>query len=154
MLPVKSLGVSIFLLKPDGPETRVLLLRRTGKHLNGQWCQIAGGIETGETAWQTALREVREETGIELTEIWSADVLEQFYEPERECINVMPVFVSKVAENTEVTLNDEHDAYEWVNFEEAHTMLGFSGQQKVLAAVKAEFVDKAPNPHLRIEMNG
>ena len=60
MLPVKSLGVSVFLLKSDGPQTKVLLLRRAGKHLNGQWCQVAGGIEAGEMAWQTALREVRD----------------------------------------------------------------------------------------------
>lgn len=154
MLPVKSLGVSAFLLKSDGSQTKVLLLRRTGKHLNGQWCQIAGGIEAGETAWQTALREVREETGITLSEIWSADVLEQFYEPERECINVLPVFVSKVPEGTEVELNHEHDAFEWVSFDEARDMLGFSAQRKVLAAVKAEFVDKDPNPHLKIETHG
>ena len=33
-------------------------------------------------------------------------------------------------------------------------MLSFPGQQKALAAVKAEFVDKAPNQHLKIDMNG
>lgn len=153
MLPVKSFSVSIFILKPDDSETKVLLLRRTG-YLAGLWCQIAGGIEAGEKAWQTAIREVREETGIELSEIWSADILEQFYEADKECITLVPVFVSKVPTDTTVTLNDEHDAYEWMSFEKANTMLSFPGQQKALAAVKAEFVDREPNPHLKIEMNG
>lgn len=153
MPPVKSFSVSIFILKPDDGETKVLLLRRTG-YLAGLWCQIAGGIDAGEKAWQTAIREVREETGIALTEIWSADILEQFYEADKECITLVPVFVSTVPTGTTVTLNDEHDAYEWVTFEKANTMLSFPGQQKALAAVKAEFVDKEPNPHLKIEMNG
>ncbi len=153
MLPVKSFSVSIFILKVDDGETKALLLRRTG-YLAGLWCQIAGGIEAGEKAWQTAVREVHEETGIELSEIWSADILEQFYEADKECITLVPVFVSTVPTDTNVTLNDEHDAYEWVSFEKANTMLSFPGQQKALAAVKAEFVDKAPNQHLKIDMNG
>jgi len=153
MLQIKSFSVSIFLLKPDGDETKVLLLRRT-RHLAGLWCQIAGGIEAGEKAWQTAIREVREETGIALIEIWSADIVEQFYEMEKERITLVPVFVSTVPADTTVTLNEEHDAYEWASFEKAATMLSFPGQQRVLAGVKAEFVDKVPNPHLKIEMNG
>lgn len=153
MLPIKSFSVSIFILKPDADGTKVLLLRRTTT-LAGQWCQIAGGIEPGEKAWQTALREVQEETGITLSEIWSADICEQFYEADKECITLVPVFVSAVPENTEVILNHEHDAYEWVSFEEANTMLSFPGQQKALSAVKTEFVDKKPNPHLKINIHG
>ena len=80
--------------------------------------------------WQTAIREVREETGIELSEIWSADILEQFYEADKECITLVPVFDSTVTTDTTVTLNDEHDAYEWVSFEKANTMLSFPGQQR------------------------
>lgn len=56
MLPVKSFSVSIFILKPDGDESKVLLLRRTGS-LAGLWCQIAGGIKVGEKAWQTDICE-------------------------------------------------------------------------------------------------
>ncbi|MEP2640941.1 MULTISPECIES: NUDIX domain-containing protein [Roseobacteraceae] len=153
MLFVKSYSVSIFLLKPDGAETKVLLLRRTGS-LPGLWCQVAGGIEAGEKAWQTAIREVHEETGIVLTEIWSADIVEQFYEVAKDCITLVPVFVSRVPADSTVVLNDEHDAYEWVSFETASAMLSFPGQQKALAAVKAEFVDRKPNPHLKIAMNG
>ena len=117
-------------------------------------CIHAGLIgQRVEKAWQTAIREVHEETGITLSEIWSADILEQFYEVDKECITLVPVFVSTVPTGTTVTLNDEHDAYEWVSFEKANTMLSFPGQQKALAAVKAEFVDKAPKPHLKIEIH-
>jgi len=82
---------------------------------------ISLGIKAGEKAWQTAIREVREETSTELSEIWSADILEQFYEADKECTTLVPVFVSMVPRDTTVTLNDEHDAYEWVSFEKANT---------------------------------
>lgn len=153
MIPVKSFSVSIFILKPNSnaDRTEVLLLRRTG-YLAGLWCQVAGGVEAGEKAWETAKREVFEETGIALSEIWSADYLEQFYEVDKECITLVPVFVSTVPEDTEVTLNDEHDAYKWVSIKEANKMLGFDGQRKALAAIKAEFIDREPNHYLKIEM--
>ncbi|MDG1800902.1 MAG: NUDIX domain-containing protein, partial [Paracoccaceae bacterium] len=107
----------------------------------------------GEKAWQTAIREVMEETRIELTEIWSADILEQFYEPDKECITLVPVFVSTVPEDTKVVLNDEHDAYKWASIDEAYELFGFLGQQRALAAIKAEFIYKKPNPHLRIRIS-
>lgn len=151
MLPVKSYSVSVFLLKPAGDEIQVLLLRRAG-HLAGLWCQVAGGIEAGEKAWQTALREVREETGITLRKLWSANFCEQFYEVEKECITLVPVFVGRVPDGTEVTLNEEHDGYRWVSFDEAREMLSFSGQKRALAEVKREFVDRSPTPHLKIDL--
>lgn len=52
--------------------------------MKGAWCQVTGGIETGEKAWQAALRDVREETGIILGSLWSGDIVEQFYEPHRD----------------------------------------------------------------------
>ena len=153
MLPVKSFTVSVFLLRPGADGTEVLLLRRT-RTLAGLWCQVAGKIEAGETAWQTALREVGEETGIALTELWSADHCEQFYEAGRNCITLVPVFVGFVPSDVQVVLNDEHDAYDWCSFEEAGDLLSFAGQREALAAVKSEFVDKDPNPHLKINILG
>ncbi len=153
MLSVKSYSVSIFVLKFQQKEAKVLLLRRT-RHLSGLWCQVAGGIEPGEKAWQTALREVQEETGLVLSELWSADICEQFYEVDKECITLVPVFVGIVSPNANIGLNNEHDAYRWVGFDEANAMLSFPGQRKTLAAVKDEFVDGQPNPQLRIDIAG
>ena len=148
-LPVRSFAVSICLLKRIADETRVLLLRRTG-FLAGSWCQVAGGIEPGETAWQTALRETREETGLSVERLWSADICEQFYEVDKNCITLVPVFVGLVRDDAEVVLNDEHDAFEWLCFEEACRRVSFPGQRKMLEAVRAEFADRSPNPILEI----
>ena len=60
---------------------------------------------------------------------------------------------AKVPHDADVILNDEHDAFKWVSFEEAEAMLSFPGQRKALAAVKAEFVDSEPNLHLKIDID-
>ena len=96
----------------------MLLLRRTRPPV-GAWCQIAGRIEDGEKAWQAALRELREETGIRPEKLYSADICEQFYEAGRDAITVAPVFVAIVDKSATVSLNHEHSAYRWVSFDEA-----------------------------------
>ncbi|WP_269898340.1 NUDIX domain-containing protein [Lysinibacillus sp. JK80] len=40
-------------------------MKRSTSVLNNVWCYIGGGIEEGEMAWESAVREVKEETGIQ-----------------------------------------------------------------------------------------
>lgn len=133
-------------------ETRheVLLLRRTQTPV-GEWCQVAGSIEEGEAAWQTALRELDEETGLKPDALYSADTCEQFYKADRDCITIAPVFGGFVGSSAKVTLNHEHSAYRWVSFDEAVEMVAFGGQRRVLRWIEDEFVKRRPNKHLLIE---
>lgn len=57
--PVLAASVAVF---RDG---RVLLARRGRAPLAGLWSLPGGGVETGETLEQAALRELREEVGVE-----------------------------------------------------------------------------------------
>ena len=150
-VPIKCFAISAFLFRKKRDETKVLLLRRAGKRLCGEWCQVAGGIQLGEKAWQAALREIKEETGLVPDRFYSGDVCEQFYDQERECINLIPVFVGYVESNQQVRLNHEHSESRWVSFEEASTMLPSSGQRKVLADIWEVFVENQPPAWLRIE---
>lgn len=70
--------------------------------LAGIWCQIARKVEGGETAWQAALRELYEETGLAPDAFYSADICEQFYEADRDAITVAPVFVAFIDSAAEV----------------------------------------------------
>lgn len=150
-IPIKSFAISVFILKPRDTAFDLLLLRRTGNTLTGEWCQVAGGVEHGETAWQAALREAEEETGLCLTELYSADICEQFYEADRDAITLIPVFVAFVPSNCTVQLNDEHDDFRWLSFDEAAALLPFAGQRATLEHIRKEFVEQKPNPLLRIQ---
>ncbi|WP_210261598.1 NUDIX hydrolase [Ochrobactrum soli] len=141
----------MFILKPRDDTFDVLLLRRTGSILTGEWCQVAGGIEYGETAWQAALREAKEETGLFLTDLYSADICEQFYEADRDAITLTPVFVAFAPTDSSVQLNDEHDDFRWLSLHEATALLPFAGQRATLEHIKKELVERKPNPWLRIQ---
>lgn len=153
-IPIKSYAISLFILRPRDGAFDLLLMRRTGKNLNGQWCQVAGSVEHGETAWQAAIREAHEETGLILNEVYSADICEQFYESDRDAIAITPVFVAFAPPDCEVQLNEEHDDFRWLSFGEATELLPFSGQRATLDHLKKEFVERQPNPLLRIRSEG
>ena len=144
-------AVAVVTLRWRQDQAQVLLMRRVHQQ-HGIWCQVAGGIEAGETAWQAALREVKEETGLILSEIWTADFCEQFYEPAKNRIAILPVFVGVVPPEAEVVLNAEHDAYRWVSCQEADQLFDFQGQRTMPAAVMAAFIDRTPSPLLKIDI--
>ena len=55
-------GVGIIIRKGD----QVLLMRRNGSHGKGTWSTPGGHLEHGETPEECAVREAREETGVEV----------------------------------------------------------------------------------------
>ena len=105
-IPIKCFSVSAVLLKYENGMPKALLLRRNERSiLGGEWCHIAGDIEKGELAWQAALREIKEETGLLPDLFYSANFCEQYYRPDLECISVLPVFVGTCADNCAPSFN-------------------------------------------------
>jgi dATP pyrophosphohydrolase len=148
---MRAFLASLVALRETATGYEVLLLRRT-QTLVGEWCQVAGSIEDGETAWQTAVRELWEETGLKPETLYSADICEQFYEADRDAIILAPVFVAIIDGVAEVVLNHEHSEYRWVSFDEAIDLVAFGGQRRVLRWIREEFVQRSPSEHLRIEI--
>jgi dATP pyrophosphohydrolase len=89
-IPIRSFLASLVAVRQIEMRHEVLLLKRT-QTLVGEWCQVAGKIEEDETAWQTALRELDEETGLRPNALYSADTCEQFYEADRDAITMSDV---------------------------------------------------------------
>lgn len=148
-IPIRCSAVSVVLLRRNAIGHEILLLRRNHT-LVGEWCQIAGGIEDGEKAWEAALREAREETGLICDRLYSADICEQFYEADRDAIAMLPVFVGFVNVDAAVVINDEHSEFRWVSFKTALEMVPFAGQRHVLKHVETEFAQREPVRHLLI----
>lgn len=139
----------MIVLREVAGDAEVLLLRRNHT-LIGEWCQIAGAIEEGETAWQAALRELKEETSLTPIRFYSGDINEAFYEADRDAITIVPVFVAYVEYDAPVVLNPEHSDYKWVSLDWAEDMVPFGGQRRVLRHIKQEFVLRDPSEHLLI----
>jgi dATP pyrophosphohydrolase len=150
-VPIRSFTVSVVALRKRDDKHQVLLLKRA-QSLSGEWCQIAGKIEKDERAWQAALRELAEETRLRPTILYSADICEQFYEPSRDAITVVPVFVACVEPDKNVVLNDEHSEFRWVSFDEAVEMVPFAEQRRVLGHIEREFIQRPPSRNLKIDL--
>lgn len=121
---IYKLPVSV-LVVVHTPELEVLLLERTEPP--GFWQSVTGSQEAGETLLETAVREMKEETGLDvapgaLTNWNKQNEFEIFrrwrnrYAP-GVTHNTEHVFSLKVAEPVPVTLDPgEHTRYEWLPY--------------------------------------
>ena len=111
------------------------MLKRNEKKLYEHlWQGVAGKIEKNEEAWQAAIRELKEETGLKPTKMFVADHVSQFYEKHGDRVNLVPVFGIEV-DSLDVILSDEHIEFKWVNFKEAFETLVWNGQKKGIQTV-------------------
>ena len=148
-LPIRANLVILCVLRAREGGHDVLLMKRT-QTLAGEWGQVSGRIEEGEKAWQTALRELHEETGLRLDRLFTSDICETFYGATANAIYIAPVFVGYVSEPAEVVLNFEHSAFRWVPFDEAVEMVPYGGQRRALRQIEAEYSQRVPNRYLQI----
>lgn len=149
-LELRCSMVSIVVIKGEGADTRVLLMQRASEYLRGVWSYVAGHIESNETGWQAAIRELLEETGLAPQMLFATSFCEQFYDAGNDCVMVVPAFVARVSDDSVVRLNGEHSALRWLTFEVAMRELPFGSQRELFAYVQREFIDRPPSEHLRI----
>ena len=123
----------MFRHKEEGP--RFLLLKRSKtKMYEHLWQGVAGKIKKGEKAWEAAIRELKEETGLEPVSMFVADHVSRFYEVYGNRVNLVPVFGIEV-DQKEVKLSEEHCEYCWVDLETAKDTLVWKGQKEGIVAV-------------------
>lgn len=153
-VPIKSFSISAYICKIENNICNYLIIKRCSSYLNNNWQMISGKIEKGETAWQAALREIKEETNIIPDDFYSADLLEKFYEINQNCINLVPIFVGFIKEPVDIKLNpEEHDEYKWITKDEAKTYLEFKNQLDAIEHIDTHFVKNKPSKFLKIEFN-
>ncbi len=149
-LPLRCVMVSIVVLRGAGAATRMLLLQRRSAYMDGAWTYVAGHLESGEAGWQTARRELAEETGLVPEALYATSFCEQFYDAGNDCNQIVPAFVARVSDHARVQLNAEHAAFRWVILDEAMEQLPFGSQRDLLAQVRREFIERTPPDILRM----
>lgn len=147
MIPIRSIVVSAVLLSEFDGQFKILLMKRVKGRF---WSHIAGKIESGETASQAIVREICEETGIQVQQLYSADYLEQFYEASANVIELIPVFAVYCDKQQAVVLNDEHTEYGWFSLDEAVEKAEFGGQRLLYQYLWENFVNRQPSGLLKI----
>ena len=130
---VRVIDAYVFIKTKSG--LKYLLLKRAEKKIyGGLWQCVTGKIEADEPAWETAVRELKEETGLTPLNMFVADHVSKFYEANKDRMNLIPVFGIEV-ESDEVKLSDEHSKFMWADFDFAFKKLVWRGQKDGLFSV-------------------
>ena len=115
MTSIQVSFVDVYVVRPNGPALDVLALRRaSGGRSPGSWETVHGHIEAGETPVEAALRELREETGLEPARLYNLSRVEAFYRHRTDEIALIPVFAGVVDTGAEARPSSEHDRVEWL----------------------------------------
>jgi dATP pyrophosphohydrolase len=135
----------IFRIKPDGSDEWLVLRRSPHIHLGGTWQMVSGHLEPGEKAYECAVRELEEETGLRPMHFYQASYVNRFYLAASDEIVLSPVFAAHVAPDAKVRLSGEHTDFAWVPFEEAVKRYPWPGQRKAIATIREQFVTRTPH---------
>ncbi|MFX0086176.1 MAG: bis(5'-nucleosyl)-tetraphosphatase [Candidatus Hodarchaeota archaeon] len=98
------------------------------------WAFPKGRQNEGETYEQTAIREIREETGSSDFKLMKRLISDSIYFPKRGSKTIIKKVVFFLVQffSKDITLSGEHISYKWVTFDEALTMLTFDDYKRVL----------------------
>ena len=110
----------------------LLLKMAKGKIYQNQWRMIGGKVKTGETSWKGALRELKEETGLEPIKYWTIPSVNTFYEYATDTINHIPAFAAELDPGSVPVLDDEHTEFGWFTLKKALEEIPWPEQKRLL----------------------
>ncbi|HEX2721922.1 MAG TPA: ATPase, T2SS/T4P/T4SS family [Gemmatimonadaceae bacterium] len=107
--------VDVYLIRPLPEGWLILTVQRAADtRCPGAWETIHGRLDEGERPEDGAIREVREETGLDVARLYNVTV-QPFYLHRFGAVQLAVVFAAFVGEPAEVTLGAEHQAFEWLS---------------------------------------
>ena len=109
----------------------LILKRSENKIYSNIWQCVTGKINLRETPIKATLREVKEETGLEPISLWSVDSVNQYYDHNKNSMNLIPIF-GMLVNKTNIILSEEHQKYRWLNFKDAKNKLLWNNQKNGL----------------------
>ena len=101
-------------------EYKFLVLQRSDDVViyPGLWQVVTGTMEGNETAFQAAMREIKEETGLVPLKVWTVPFVAVFFDAGIDQIHASPVFGALVDYTDEIKLSSEHQKYLWLDYNE------------------------------------
>ncbi len=107
------------------------------KHVNGgHWAFPKGHVEIGETETQTAIREIKEETGVDVI-IDSSFREVVSYSPKKDTKKDVVYFLAKAKNYNLVPQEDEISQIKWVEITVAQSLLTYDKDKKLINKAKS-----------------
>jgi bis(5'-nucleosidyl)-tetraphosphatase len=134
MFDENSAGAILFSLNENSRRIEYLLLHHTSSH----WEFPKGNIEFGEDGFETARREIYEETGISDIEFVKDFIsnIEYYFRRSGKLVHKRVIFYMARTNTREIMLSSEHDAYAWKEYDEAINQLTYNGAKDLLKKAK------------------
>jgi len=128
--------IDVFVIRPLSDGWRVLVLQRAlDTRCPGAWETVHGRLEAGEEPDAGALRELREETGLDAERFYVIAV-QPYYLKVMRAVQLSVVFAAFVAEPAIVVIGPEHQRFEWVGVDEAMARFAWPRERQALAEIR------------------
>ena len=123
-------GVGIVICR----DTRILLIRRGKPPRQGQWSLPGGAQELGETVFDAACREAKEETGLDIKVLGLLDVVDSIHHDDdgRVKQHYTLVDVYAAAPQGEPTAGDDADDAAWFKIEKIKSLGLWSETERII----------------------
>lgn len=125
--------IDLYPYKFEGKKIFYLLFKRAaGRIYDGQWRMIGGKVQSGESYWKAALRELQEETSLKPLLMWTIPSLNSFYEHQTDSILTIPAFAAEIDGSSPIILDSEHTEYAWFSLDEAIDKIYWPEQRRLI----------------------
>ena len=125
-------AVGIYILNGD----KVLLAKRAIDPFKGYWDSVGGFIEEGESPKETAIRETKEETGLDIE---AAEILGAGKDKYGEQDTVVIGFVAKIKSGIPKP-SDDVSTLKWFRLNDLPENIAFESNRKALESIKKKFL--------------
>lgn len=134
--------IDVYPYKKEDNGINILLFKRAENvKYAGQWRMIGGKVHNDERATEAALRELKEESGLQPKEFWVIPSVNQFYDPQTDNIQQIPAFAAELEPDAEIILNHEHIDYIWISEDEIDEYINWTEQKRLLKLVSTIVTD-------------
>jgi dATP pyrophosphohydrolase len=147
--PHRVTGVDVWPFRMHGGEAQFLLMHRVATSDEPPfWQGVSGWIEADEPPHLTALRELREETGLDGEALFSVDAVFDLYKWQRGTVETIVPFAVRVADGVDPVLSDEHDDWRWESVSTALELLPYEPQRAAVRRIAADLLERPHSAHL------
>lgn len=125
--------IDLYPYKREGKKIFYLLFKRAiGRIYDGQWRMVGGKVQSGESHWEAALRELKEETNLKPQRMWVIPSVNSFYEHQTDIILIIPAFAAEIDGTKPILLDAEHSEYGWFSLDDAVDKIFWPEQRRLL----------------------
>ena len=139
----------VFRKTSDGDVEFLLLQRAEDEPVYPlMWQAVTGYQHDGETATETARREIHEETGLHEGTLYAVPLIGSFYHARMDAVCMVPVFALEVPGDALVRLSEEHRDFVWMRYDEALRRLPVPSHRDGIRVLKTYLLDAGANPKI------